>query len=250
MSNYVTHEELRRALEAMRAWHETATCDFGSFPQTRLQSVVASNAVSKALATLPQQPEPQPIAYCFCDDYDGDNADCRIHNPRTEAKPDPLSPAAFKGRTTPDGKPVRWVAWDETSKWCAEYSTDGPPNRDGFRQLVNPGGSFNSRHDLTNPARAGQTLWVGQGPDPRERDITSSSAIGATIDAILTKPSRPLTLADIPAELRAEIEAEERERCAQAVETISIARAYSGGPIPPCESAAKIRALGPREVKP
>jgi hypothetical protein len=192
MSNYVTHEELRRALEAMRAWHETATCDFGSFPQTRLQSVVASNAVSKALATLPQPPEPQPL--------------------------DPLSPAAFVGRKTPDGKSVRWVAWTPAGS-CNEYSTEKEPKRINIG-FSNGFGTYGFRPDLNDPARAGQTLFVGQGPDPRGQ-----------------KPA--LTLADIPAELRAEIEAAERERVAQWFDVDKWEW-----------EAGRVRALGPREVKP
>jgi hypothetical protein len=171
-------EELRRALEA------------GVYAETA--EMIGGTPWQVALATLPPQPEPQPL--------------------------DPLSPAAFVGRKTPDGKSVRWVAWTPAGS-CNEYSTEKEPKRINIG-FSNGFGTYGFRPDLNDPARAGQTLFVGQGPDPRGQ-----------------KPA--LTLADIPAELRAEIEAAERERVAQWFDVDKWEW-----------EAGRVRALGPREVKP
>jgi hypothetical protein len=176
------HEELRRALEAMREQE-----DLGASYRWGLNA-----ALNTLDATLPQPPEPQPL--------------------------DPLSPAAFVGRKTPDGKSVRWVAWTPAGS-CNEYSTEKEPKRINIG-FSNGFGTYGFRPDLNDPARAGQTLFVGQGPDPRGQ-----------------KPA--LTLADIPAELRAEIEAAERERVAQWFDVDKWEW-----------EAGRVRALGPREVKP
>ena len=91
------------------------------------------------------------------------------------APPDPLSPEAFRGRTTPDGKPVRWVAWDDGGVAFEESCPNAPERDEGcivafeFR-----GDSYNHAEALFDPARAGQTLWVGEGPDPRTQPAPAS----------------------------------------------------------------------------
>lgn len=94
--------------------------------------------------------------------------------------PDPLSPEAFRGRTTPDGRPVRWVGWS-TEGVCFEFSTEAEPERGAchpacFALYSRIGtGLWIKRDDLIDPARAGQTLYVGEGEDPR----TVAPAAGA-----------------------------------------------------------------------
>ncbi len=113
-------------------------------------------------------------------------------HPREEA-PDPLSPEAFRGRTTPNGLPVRWVAWDQEGV-PFEYSTAAEPHRNAWGALHNNISSLNSRFDLLDPARAGQTLWVGEGPDPRT--VQAPGAIAVPCAAPSTLP--PLVGPDRP----------------------------------------------------
>lgn len=115
-----------------------------------------ADAVAAAFEPAPAECEPHEA---MCDRLAQEIADA------PDAPVDPLSPAAFKGRTTPDGRPVRWVAW-ALDGWAGEYSTDSEPVR-RRGDLFNPYPTYYMRSDLRDPARAGQTLWVGEGPDPR-----------------------------------------------------------------------------------
>ncbi|MFA7250072.1 MAG: hypothetical protein WC273_10625 [Dehalococcoidia bacterium] len=92
--------------------------------------------------------------------------------PATTRNTDAEIRAAVRGRTTPDGRAVRWVAWDHVG--CYAFSTDAAPRRNGgageYRHgLHGSHGEYCYRGDLNDPARAGTTLFVGAGADPREQ---------------------------------------------------------------------------------
>jgi len=102
-----------------------------------------------------------------------------------KAKPDPLSPEAFAGRTI-NGRPVRWLAWDRNG-WCGEYSTERPPERDIDGALTNDPDKLRERPDLRDPARAGQTLYVGPPAAQEPADAAGACAECERLDGLTTE---------------------------------------------------------------